>query len=57
MKIDNDVIEQVARQLYEDGRKRVSGRPAWENLDPRCPYDMGMRSVAIERATRELASE
>lgn len=50
-------IEARARDLYEAGRKRVSGRPAWDSLDPRCPYDMGMRNHALSEAKRELEEE
>lgn len=47
-------IEARARDLYEAGRKRVSGRPGWDHLDPNCPYDMGMRNHALTEARREL---
>ena len=43
-------LEPLARQLYEASRKRVSGRPAWERLNQNDPYDMGMRSMAFEKA-------
>lgn len=49
-----DTIEDMAREHYEAARKRVSGRPAWEDLNPNDDYDMGMREYAMEqaRATR-----
>lgn len=43
-------IETEARRQYENGRKKVGGRPKWENLDMNDPYDMGMRQHAIETA-------
>lgn len=50
-------IEAKARELYEESRKRVSGRPAWEKLNPNDPYDMGMRSMAIAKATELFRKE
>ena len=44
-------IEEKARELYEESRKHVSGRRSWEALDPNDPYDMGMRSTAIAKAS------
>lgn len=48
-------IERRARELYEAGRKRVRGRPAWDQLDPNCPYDLGKKAHAMSEAKRELA--
>ncbi|SFF87928.1 ribosomal protein L7/L12 [Methylobacterium sp. yr596] len=48
-------VERRARELYEAGRKRVRGRPAWDQLDPNCPYDLGMKAYALSEAKRELA--
>lgn len=49
-----DPIMERARQIYENGRKRVSGRPKWDALNPDDAYDNGMRQVAIEQARKEL---
>lgn len=49
-------IEREAERLYEEARKRVSGRPAWRNLNPNCPYDMGMRATAVEKARAALST-
>jgi hypothetical protein len=46
-------IEAQARELYEASRKNVSGRPAWEHLNPNDPYDMGMREHALSIARGE----
>ena len=54
---DTDAIEKRAKELYEESRKRVSGRPKWEDLNPNDPYDMGMRGVAIENAKAEIATD
>lgn len=51
---DTAAIEAKAREHYEASRKRVSGRPAWERLNPADPYDMGMRETAISRARKDL---
>jgi len=53
---ETDEIEAKARELYEASRKRVSCRPAWEKLNPRDPYDMGMRSFAIDQAKQALTA-
>jgi hypothetical protein len=47
-------IEAEARRHYENGRKKVGGRPKWENLNMNDPYDMGMRQHAIEEAKASL---
>ncbi len=44
-----------AEALYEQSRKRVSGRPPWAKLNPADPYDMGMRETAIRQAALALA--
>lgn len=49
----DSIIEEKARELYEASRKRVSGRPAWEKLNPNDAYDMGMRETALSQA-REI---
>jgi hypothetical protein len=47
-------IERMACELYEASRKNVSGRPAWADLNPDDPYDMGMRRRAFDEALVEL---
>lgn len=49
----DDPIMTEAKRLYEESRQRVSGRPAWEDLDPQDPYDMGMRQHAYDLAKSE----
>lgn len=44
----------LARSLYEASRKRVSGRPPWDRLNPKDAYDMGMRGTAIRAARIQL---
>lgn len=46
-------LEPLARDLYEQSRKRVSGRPKWEHLNQADPYDMGMRSMAFAQAAAQ----
>ncbi|MGU3362305.1 ribosomal protein L7/L12 [Methylobacterium sp. M6A4_1b] len=53
-RIEKVRIEARARELYEEGRKLVSGRPTWDCLDPNCPYDMGMRNHAMTEAKRQV---
>jgi hypothetical protein len=48
-------IEAKARELYESRRKIVSGRPAWEKLNPNDAYDMGMRETALAMARDALS--
>ena len=43
-------LDEFARLLYEDGRRYVEGRPAWEDLDPQDPYDAGMKEAAYRLA-------
>ncbi|TLX12104.1 hypothetical protein [Rhizobium sp. MHM7A] len=50
-------IEAKAREIYEASRKRVSGRPAWERLNPSDPYDMGMRETALSQAREAYRKE
>lgn len=45
-----DHLEIRAKQLYEQARKIVAGRPKWEDLNPNDPYDMGMRETAMNEA-------
>jgi hypothetical protein len=52
--LEEQPIKDEDRRLYEESRKGVSGRPSWDALDPRDPYDMGMRAVAMERAEQAL---
>lgn len=47
-------VLQIARGLYEASRKRVSGRPSWDRLNPKDAYDMGMRDTAIRAARIQL---
>ena len=49
--------ETIARDHYEASRRRVRGRPSWGNLDPKCSYDMGMKSYAYECADKILAEK
>ncbi len=48
-------VEARAKDLYEQARKKVIGRPAWERLDPNDPYDMGMRETALQKAREDIA--
>ncbi|MEG9500346.1 MAG: hypothetical protein MIN69_00480 [Methylorubrum extorquens] len=43
---DSPEHEAASRACYEAGRRRVAGRPAWGQLNPRCGYDLGMIEVA-----------
>lgn len=43
-----------ARELYEEARDHVAGRPKWEDLDQDDPYDMGMRDTAVQEARKAL---
>jgi len=45
----------TARKYYEEGRKDVSGRPPWEDLDHNDPYDLGMIEKAYNAADAEIA--
>jgi hypothetical protein len=56
-KIEVMSIEELAEELYEESRKRVSGRPPWSHLDPSCPYDMGMRETARTKAREQRERE
>lgn len=47
-------IEELAKQLYELSRRRVSGRPSWDRLNPNDAYDMGMRDHALASAKAAL---
>jgi len=49
-------VEARARNLYEASRRNVSGRPPWDALDPRDPYDMGMRDTALAKAREGMSS-
>lgn len=51
-----DEVEAKARELYQAARRRVAGRPAWENLDPNDAYDMGMREHALDMARAAQSS-
>lgn len=51
---EDPALEAEARRRYEDSRKIVAGRPAWEDLDPDCPYDMGMKAYAFTEARKSL---
>lgn len=55
-KVDDPRIEAKARELYEQSRKRVSGRPRWERLNRDDPYDMGMKAHAYDQALRAIQS-
>ena len=48
-----DDIESKAREIYEASRKRVGGRPKWENLGDD-PYDQGMKQAAYSQAREDL---
>ena len=49
-----DPLMDRAQAIYEEARKRVAGRPRWEQLNDHDPYDQGMRQVAIDLARQEL---
>jgi hypothetical protein len=51
------LVETRARADYEASRKRVTGRPSWERLNPHDPYDMGVRQIALDRARGEIINE
>ena len=50
-------VDELARELYDESRKRVAGRPSWDHLDPACPYDMGMRETALTKAREQREHE
>lgn len=52
---DVDPIERRAQELYEIGRRRVSGRPRWADLNRADAYDMAMIDQAMAMARAEVA--
>ncbi len=56
-RIVHALVERRARKLYEEGRKQVRGRPAWEKIDPNCPYVLGMKAHAMAEAKRQIDQE
>ncbi|KZC01439.1 hypothetical protein ABID82_004275 [Methylobacterium sp. PvP062] len=54
---DSPEHEAAARAHYEAGRRRVSGRPAWRDLNPHCPYDLGMIEHAYAEGRRVMAAK
>lgn len=51
-----DAIEEKAKQLYEQSRRYVEGRPHWDDLNPDDPYDMGMAERARATARADYAT-
>lgn len=46
-----------ARYIYEQARRRVTGRPRWEDLNPNDAYDKAMIDLAMRTARAELKAE
>jgi|DEB0MinimDraft_10_1074344.scaffolds.fasta_scaffold409886_2 hypothetical protein len=52
----SDELEAAAKEFYEASRRKVSGRPPWDRLNPKDPYDMGMKQRAYDEANKALSS-